>query len=218
MSETTVAAGDVLRRLDELGAVTEADVGTTAYADLESQLNLNAAAIGLGLEEVAYEPERFPGLVYHPEDGAEAVAAVLGNGTVFVACEESVGAHDVVDEVTESLVELGLLADPGPAATFSLSPTEVPVPPEYESGETGSAEPDAEDATGSTATTAADESAPNDGGTEIECDNCGHGLTGEENFCPECGEELQARCRACGFELSGGENFYPECGTNVAAD
>jgi len=35
-----------------------------ASADLHSVLNLNAIAIGLGLENIEYEPEQFPGLVY----------------------------------------------------------------------------------------------------------------------------------------------------------
>jgi transcription initiation factor TFIID TATA-box-binding protein len=29
--------------------------------------NLNALAIGLGLENTEYEPEQFPGLIYRPE-------------------------------------------------------------------------------------------------------------------------------------------------------
>jgi len=35
-----------------------------ASADLGVDLNLNAIAIGLGLENIEYEPEQFPGLVY----------------------------------------------------------------------------------------------------------------------------------------------------------
>lgn len=35
-----------------------------ASADLASVLNLNAIAIGLWLENIGYEPEQFPGLVY----------------------------------------------------------------------------------------------------------------------------------------------------------
>ena len=36
--------------------------------DLGESLNLNAIAIGLGLESVEYEPEQFPGLVYRLEE------------------------------------------------------------------------------------------------------------------------------------------------------
>ena len=35
-----------------------------ASADLKTDLNLNAIALGLGLENIEYEPEQFPGLVY----------------------------------------------------------------------------------------------------------------------------------------------------------
>jgi transcription initiation factor TFIID TATA-box-binding protein len=38
-------------------------------ADLGVDLNLNAIAIGLGLENIEYEPEQFPGLVYRLEAG-----------------------------------------------------------------------------------------------------------------------------------------------------
>jgi len=35
-----------------------------ASADLKTDLNLNVVALGLGLENIEYEPEQFPGLVY----------------------------------------------------------------------------------------------------------------------------------------------------------
>lgn len=39
-------------------------------ATLNKDLNLNALAIGLGLEHTEYEPEQFPGLVYRPLSGS----------------------------------------------------------------------------------------------------------------------------------------------------
>jgi transcription initiation factor TFIID TATA-box-binding protein len=44
-----------------------------ATADLKSDLNLNAVALGLGLENIEYKPEQFPGLVYRikvPKSGS----------------------------------------------------------------------------------------------------------------------------------------------------
>ena len=38
-----------------------------ASADLKTDLNLNAVALGLGLENIEYEPEQFPGLVYQDQ-------------------------------------------------------------------------------------------------------------------------------------------------------
>jgi len=52
-------------------------------------VNLNALAIGLGLEVVEYEPEQFPGLIYRPAD-FPAVLLVFANGKVLI-----IGAADV---------------------------------------------------------------------------------------------------------------------------
>jgi len=208
MEATTVATDELLGRLDALD-VDRADGATTsAYADLDSMLNLNAIAIGLGLESVAYEPDRFPGLVYRPGEYEQTVVVVFGNGTLFVDSGAPVGVDEIVDDVTDRLVDLGLLDEPSPTASFSLSPTEVPVPPEYGdvAGDDAEVEADADVATDS------------DGDAAETCDNCGHALTGEESFCPECGEEIRSSCPECGFELSGSERFCPECGTAVASD
>jgi transcription initiation factor TFIID TATA-box-binding protein len=53
------------------------NVVCTAY--LGHSVNLNALAIGLGLEAVEYEPEQFPGLVYRP-----TVLLLFANGKVVV--------------------------------------------------------------------------------------------------------------------------------------
>ena len=59
------ALSKVFAELRELGIETTDDPEITiqnivASADLGQQLNLNAIAIGLGLENVEYEPEQFP--------------------------------------------------------------------------------------------------------------------------------------------------------------
>lgn len=51
--------------------------------NLNQQTNLNALAIGLGLENTEYEPEQFPGLVYRPV-GFDCVILVFGSGEVIV--------------------------------------------------------------------------------------------------------------------------------------
>lgn len=51
--------------------------------DLDSDLNLNALAIGLGLENTEYEPEQFPGLVYRPSE-ADSVILLFGSGRVVI--------------------------------------------------------------------------------------------------------------------------------------
>jgi len=37
-------------------------------AEVDSELNLNAIAIGVGLENTEYEPEQFPGLIFRPDE------------------------------------------------------------------------------------------------------------------------------------------------------
>ena len=67
-----------------------------ASADLKTHLNMNAIALGLGLENVEYEPEQFPGLVYrikHPK----VVVLIFSSGKLVITggkspedCEEGV--------------------------------------------------------------------------------------------------------------------------------
>jgi len=52
-------------------------------ADLERSLNLNALAIGLGLEKTEYEPEQFPGLIYRSPD-FDSVILLFASGRVVI--------------------------------------------------------------------------------------------------------------------------------------
>ncbi|QKY20807.1 TATA-box-binding protein [Halolamina sp. CBA1230] len=78
-------------------------------ADLGESLNLNAIAIGLGLESIEYEPEQFPGLVYRLEE-PDVVALLFGSGKlVITGGKQPDDAAEAVDVITERLDELGLL-------------------------------------------------------------------------------------------------------------
>ncbi|MFC6615474.1 TATA-box-binding protein [Halopenitus salinus] len=78
-------------------------------ADLGEDLNLNAIAIGLGLEHIEYEPEQFPGLVYRLDD-PDVVALLFGSGKlVITGGKEPADAAAAVDVIVERLEELGLL-------------------------------------------------------------------------------------------------------------
>lgn len=57
--------------------------------DLDQVQNLNALAIGLGLELTEYEPEQFPGLVFRPDDHP-VVILIFSSGKVVVT-----GAKDI---------------------------------------------------------------------------------------------------------------------------
>lgn len=54
-----------------------------ATAELAEQINLNAMAIGLGLEHTEYEPEQFPGLIYRPID-FPCVLLIFATGKVVI--------------------------------------------------------------------------------------------------------------------------------------
>ncbi|QLK26409.1 TATA-box-binding protein [Natrinema zhouii] len=78
-------------------------------ADLGRTLNLNAIAIGLGLENIEYEPEQFPGLVYRLDE-PEVVALLFGSGKLVITGGKQVeDAKQAVDVIVTRLEELGLL-------------------------------------------------------------------------------------------------------------
>jgi transcription initiation factor TFIID TATA-box-binding protein len=80
-----------------------------ASSDLGAELNLNAIAIGLGLEKVEYEPEQFPGLVYRL-DAPKVVVLLFGSGKlVCTGARRPEDAEQAVDRITEELKALGLL-------------------------------------------------------------------------------------------------------------
>ncbi|MFB6311917.1 MAG: TATA-box-binding protein [Salinirussus sp.] len=78
-------------------------------ADLGRNLNLNAIAIGLGLENIEYEPEQFPGLVYRLDE-PDVVALLFGSGKlVITGGKEPKDAEEAVDKIVSRLEDLGLL-------------------------------------------------------------------------------------------------------------
>lgn len=94
-----------LSLMGELGAIdTSEDISFkiqnyVCQGDLDQQTNLNALAIGLGLENTEYEPEQFPGLVYRPK-AFNCVLLVFGSGKTIVT-----GA-DTVDEAQQAFNHL----------------------------------------------------------------------------------------------------------------
>ena len=83
--------------------------GDRTSADLGRNLNLNAIAIGLGLENIEYEPEQFPGLVYRLDE-PEVVALLFGSGKlVITGGKKPEDAEHAVDKIVSRLEDLGLL-------------------------------------------------------------------------------------------------------------
>ena len=108
--ESLAIVFDELRALDipiDEPEVTVQNIVTSA--DLGESLNLNAIAIGLGLEHIEYEPEQFPGLVYRLDE-PDVVALLFGSGKVVVTGGTSPeDAAAAVDVIVEELDGLGLL-------------------------------------------------------------------------------------------------------------
>jgi transcription initiation factor TFIID TATA-box-binding protein len=96
---------EFLRTLTELDIIDASlDTGFTVQnvvctGDFQQSVNLNALAIGLGLEAVEYEPEQFPGLIYRPADFS-AVLLVFANGKVVIT---GAADSDVAGEAFEHL-------------------------------------------------------------------------------------------------------------------
>jgi len=80
-----------------------------ASADLHSTLNLNAIAIGLGLENIEYEPEQFPGLVYRVSDPKVVVLLFSSGKLVITGGRKPEDAANAVDRIVEELKSLSLL-------------------------------------------------------------------------------------------------------------
>jgi transcription initiation factor TFIID TATA-box-binding protein len=80
-----------------------------ASADLASVLNLNAIAIGLGLENIEYEPEQFPGLVYRI-DTPKVVVLLFGSGKIVVTGgKKPKDAEEAVERIVRELEGLALI-------------------------------------------------------------------------------------------------------------
>ncbi len=93
--------------IDGTPEVTVQNIVTSA--DIGERLNLNAIAIGLGLENVEYEPEQFPGLVYRLDE-PDVVALLFGSGKLVVTGgNEPTDAEEAVDAISDRLEELNLL-------------------------------------------------------------------------------------------------------------
>src|SRR5450759_4035669 len=80
-----------------------------ASANLGRVLNLNAIAIGLGLENIEYEPEQFPGLVYRLSE-PKVVVLLFGSGKLVVTGGRvPEDAANAVDRIVKELKSLSLL-------------------------------------------------------------------------------------------------------------
>ena len=83
-------------------------VNIVATASLKGELNLSEVAVGLGLENVEYEPEQFPGLVYRMD---EPRVVILIFSTGKIVCTGGKKVEDIpkaVEQLSERLILEGL--------------------------------------------------------------------------------------------------------------
>ncbi|SES62351.1 TATA binding protein of transcription factor TFIID [Methanococcoides vulcani] len=114
VADVHTVIGNMAKKLNGIGIETIADPEITvqnivASADLKAVLNLNAIAIGLGLENIEYEPEQFPGLVYRI-DVPKVVVLIFSSGKLVVTGGKSPeNCEEGVEVVRQQLDNMGLL-------------------------------------------------------------------------------------------------------------
>lgn len=114
LEDVKVAIGKVARQIEAAGIpiMVEPQIevqNIVASSDLETEINLNAIAISLGLEKVEYEPEQFPGLVYRI-DSPKVVVLLFGSGKlVCTGARKPKDVEVAVNKITEELRAAGLL-------------------------------------------------------------------------------------------------------------
>ncbi len=103
-----------LEHLTGMGVGT--DPGNTSFkiqnyvlvADLQHSQNLEALAIGLGLEQTEYEPEQFPGLVYRPTNHNCVLLIFASGKTIIVGVTDREEAKNAFSELEEQIEKYGL--------------------------------------------------------------------------------------------------------------
>jgi transcription initiation factor TFIID TATA-box-binding protein len=75
-------------------------VGT---ASLSSPIELNETSIKLGLEQIEYEPEQFPGLIYRPESSKGVVLMFSSGKLVITGIQTSDEATDILNNVKRTI-------------------------------------------------------------------------------------------------------------------
>ncbi len=104
----------IFEELASLGIDTNGEPDITvqnivATANLNAVLNLNSIALGLGMENIEYEPEQFPGLVYRL-DQPKVVLLIFGSGKIVITgCKKPEDAEAAVEHIVSELKNIELL-------------------------------------------------------------------------------------------------------------
>jgi transcription initiation factor TFIID TATA-box-binding protein len=114
VEDIAVVINNVANTFKSLGIDVDPDPEITiqnivASADLGTNLNLNAIAVGLGFENIEYEPEQFPGLVYRIKS-PKIVVLIFSSGKLVITGGKSPDdCQQGVNIVREQLESLSLL-------------------------------------------------------------------------------------------------------------
>lgn len=114
IQDVEVGITKILEKLREIGISTDGQAELVLHnivssADLGCRINLDAVAMGLGFENIEYEPEQFPGLVYRISD-PKSVVLLFGSGKMIITgCKSPEDSERVVIKILNDLDELGLL-------------------------------------------------------------------------------------------------------------
>jgi len=80
-----------------------------AVGDLRGELNLTETAMGLGLENIEYEPEQFPGMVYRIKEPKVAMLLFSSGKIVCTGARQISDVSIAAEKLAEKLKALGLL-------------------------------------------------------------------------------------------------------------
>ncbi|MCK5300835.1 MAG: TATA-box-binding protein, partial [Thermoplasmatales archaeon] len=83
------------------------NIVATSY--IGGELNLSEVAVSLGLENVEYEPEQFPGLVYRLTDPKVALLLFGSGKLVCAGAKKTEEVYSAVDKVIKELSLLKLI-------------------------------------------------------------------------------------------------------------
>src|SRR4030042_673905 len=114
IEDVRTAINIIAEKLKKLGVEVYKDLviviqNIVATSDLGGELNLSEVAVSLGLENVEYEPEQFPGLVYRLKEPKVAML-LFGSGKIVCAGAKKIEEVSLaVDKVSKELSLLGQL-------------------------------------------------------------------------------------------------------------
>lgn len=79
-------------------------INIVSTAEIQNLPSLESVAIGLGLEQIEYEPEQFPALIYRGED---AVLLIFSSGKIVCTGLTNLSeTSSAIDEITEKIKSL----------------------------------------------------------------------------------------------------------------